>query len=202
MRNNQNRKKKEPNPFFDEVDKLKRKRLISIGSMAVFFIVVLIIGGMLIYFVVKSVKGAEIPDLRVPTIIDSANVNPTPAVIVTSGQIVVSEKVLCEQIYLIAESGSLKCLIRDDGIYLSGKMSSFTLPNSSALVNPTVANNNLVFEIKYLKFGEISAPKFARTNLEKTLNEKIAKSIIGEDFLPQSIELSEGLMIISGSVSP
>lgn len=186
--------------FFKELDKKKEKKTISVKAVLIFVIILLAIIEILIFFLAKSFRSAKFDFKDEATKINPFSLKTEDIEINTVSEIVLTEKSLCEQIYKIYNSKNLSCSIKEDGVYVFGKTSGLMLANANLKLNPVITGQRLKLELAELHFGRFDAPNFVKSSASKGIITKVENILNPPGFRPTVIDLSDDLMIVSGTV--
>lgn len=187
--------------FFRELDKKKEKKQITVRQIIIFLILVVALLEVLVFFIAHSIRSANFDFKEQATKINPFSMSSQGIDINTVSGIVLSEKTFCEQIYKIYNSKDISCVIRKDGVYVYGRFSTFTLTNANMQIVPKVENGRTVLTLADLRFGRFESPQFVKESVQKKILTKLENVLNPAGFTAQSIDLSDNLMIVSGSVN-
>lgn len=186
--------------FFGELDSKKEKKTITVREVMIFIVVVLIVIEALIFFTAKSFRSAKFDFKDESTKINPSSLTTSNVEVNTVSEIVLSEKSLCEQIYKIYNSKDISCSIKKDGLYVFGRTSGLMLANANLKLNPVIKDQRLKLELAELRFGRFDAPEFIKSSASKGVIAKLENILNPAGFAPRAIDLSDDLMIVSGTV--
>lgn len=192
---------KDKDSFFEELDEKKEKKTITVKAVLVFLIIVLLAIELVIFLLARSFKNVEFDFKGEATKINPFSMTTEQVEINTVSEVVISEKMLCEQIYKIYNSKNISCSINREGVFVYGKLSGVMPANANIKIMPKVEENKLKLEVQEVRFGKFVAPQLIKTSLQKGIIAKLEKVLCPEALKLNSIDLSDDLMILSGSVS-
>jgi len=180
--------------FYQELDAAKeRPGSCNCVSFAVLFALVLLVSEIFVFSFFKNLKSA--PDLKGS---NSSGVQVTENFSKidlgdNSFQYSLSQGQFCS-----ALPRNLACLISQDGIIVSGKISPYLPQNASVYIRPKIVDEKLSFEVLKCTIGVLTVPKFFVFGTMSTLNSSLSKQIPELDGAKvKNVELGEGVMLIS-----
>lgn len=186
--------------FFKELDKKKEKKTTTVKGVVIFIIILLGVIEILIFLTARSFRSTKFDFRDEATRINPFSITSNDIEINTVSEVVLTEKSLCEQIYKIYRSQNLSCSIKKDGVYVFGKTSGLMLANANLKINPVIKDQRLELELVELRFGRFDAPEFVKASARRGVISKLENVLNPAGFRPTAIDLSDDLMIVSGTV--
>lgn len=175
-----------------------KKSSCSCLALGIFFVVILILLELGLYFVARGFRADEK---------NSNSIVPTGEIEMKGSGIdlgdnrfalSVSQGILCNSLGQVREIKDLNCAITEEGIELSGKISSYLPSNAKVVLIPTQKEGRVEFRVKRLSVGVVRVPSFLAKSIGSSMGLALYSTFPDlEKAEVLKVELQEAVMTIT-----